>query len=369
MMEHIKNTIFIAGGGTGGHLFPALAIGESLKNNETNIIYIGSKHGFEKKYFKKNKIKYELLDIKGIQRSFSFNSILKNIYFPIRFLKSYLKSRKLIKKYQPNLIIGTGGYSSGMPLIAGIHMNIPTIIQDQNSIPGLITRLLYKKITLLFLAYKNAKEVLEPKNNIFITGNPIRKKLQIFNKNESKIKLGLDQNKKTIFILGGSQGSKIINKHIIKNIDFYTSQGFQLYIQCGEKNQKYFPNKIMDSTDVTVKPFIEDISYIYSACDLVISRAGALAITELCYMGKAMVLIPFSFAADDHQRLNAKEIFSEKACIVVEEKDLEKGILEKKISNLINNNMLEILEKNAKKISHDNANNEIIKHINGIINA
>ena len=368
-MEHMKNTIFIAGGGTGGHLFPALAIGESLKNSETNIIYIGSKHGFEKNYFKKNKIKSELLDIRGIQRNFSFNSILKNIYFPIIFLKSYFKSRQLIKKYRPKLIIGTGGYSSGMPLIAGIHMNIPTIIQDQNSIPGLITKLLYKKITLLFLSYKNAKKVLGSKNNIFITGNPIRKKLQLFNKNESKIKLGLDQNKKTIFILGGSQGSRIINKHIIKNIDFYISQGFQLYIQCGEKNQKDFPKKITDSANVIVKPFIEDISNIYSASDLVISRAGALAITELCYMGKAMILIPFSFAADDHQRLNAKEIMSEKACIVVEEKDLEKGILEKKITNLVNNNSLKNLENNAKKISYDNANNEIIKHINGIINA
>ena len=121
-MDYIKNTIFIAGGGTGGHLFPALTIGESLKNDQTNIIYIGSKHGFEKDYFKKNDIKSELLDIKGIQRNFSLYGILKNLYFPIRFLKSYLKSRQLIKKYKPKVIIGTGGYSSGMPLIAGIHM-------------------------------------------------------------------------------------------------------------------------------------------------------------------------------------------------------------------------------------------------------
>ena len=141
-MEYIKNTIFIAGGGTGGHLFPALAIGEYLKNDQTDIIYIGSEHGFEKDYFRKNNIKSELLDIKGIQRNFSINAVLKNLYFPVRFLKSYLKSRRLIKKYKPKVIIGTGGYSSGMPLIAGMHMNIPTIIQDQNSIPGLITRLL-----------------------------------------------------------------------------------------------------------------------------------------------------------------------------------------------------------------------------------
>jgi len=369
-MEYIKNTIFIAGGGTGGHLFPALAIGEYLKNDQTDIIYIGSEHGFEKDYFRKNNIKSELLDIKGIQRNFSINAVLKNLYFPVRFLKSYLKSRRLIKKYKPKVIIGTGGYSSGMPLIAGMHMNIPTIIQDQNSIPGLITRLLYKKITLLFLAYKNAKQSLDPSSNIFITGNPIRKKLRLSDKYQSKDKLGLDKNKKIIFILGGSQGSKTINKHLVDNLDFYTSGNFQFYIQCGKKNKSDFPKEFTSSKDIFITPFIEDISIIYSACDLVISRAGALAITELCYMGKAMILIPFSFAADNHQKLNAEEIMSDSACIMIEEKNLSEGILEKEISDLMDNEeKLEKLGNSAKKISYDNANSQIIKHINGVINA
>jgi len=371
-MGYMKNTVFIAGGGTGGHLFPALTIGKCLKNNETDIIYIGSKHGFEKEYFRKNNIKSELLDIKGIQRSFSIDALLKNLYFPIRFLKSYMKSRKLIKHYNPKVIIGTGGYSSGMPLLAGIHMNIPTIIQDQNSVPGLVTKLLYKKITLLFLAYKNAKENLQApnKNNIFITGNPIRKNLKLLDKYESKDRLGLNKNKKTIFVLGGSQGSKTINEHLVNNLDFYTSGNFQFYIQCGEKNHRDFPRKFKNSKDVIIEPFIEDISVIYSACDLVVSRAGALAITELCYMGKAMILIPFSFAADNHQKLNAQEMLSNNACLMIEEKDLKKGPLEKTISDLMNNKeKIKILENGAKQTSYDNSNTEIIKHINGVINA
>ena len=165
-------------------------------------------------------------------------------------MKSYIKSRKLIKRYNPKVIIGTGGYSSGMPLLAGIHMNIPTIIQDQNSVPGLVTKLLCKKITLLFLAYKNAKENLKTsrKKNIFISGNPIRKNLKLLDKYESKEKLGLNKNKKTVFVLGGSQGSKIINEHLVNNLDFYTSGNFLFYIQCGEKNYRDFPEKFKNLT-------------------------------------------------------------------------------------------------------------------------
>jgi UDP-N-acetylglucosamine--N-acetylmuramyl-(pentapeptide) pyrophosphoryl-undecaprenol N-acetylglucosamine transferase len=370
-MKHVENTIFIAGGGTGGHLFPALAIGKQLENDKTDIIFIGSKHGFEKKYFKENNIKSELLDIKGIQRNFSISSIIKNLYFPIRFLKSYMKSRKLIKQYKPKIIIGTGGYSSGLPLIAGIHLNIPTVIQDQNSVPGLVTKLLYKKVSLLFLAYKNAKKFLNVKkdNKIFITGNPIRKELQIFDKYESRKKLGLQKNKKTIFILGGSQGSKKINQHLMTNIEFYTSNNFQFYIQCGLKNYNDFSDEFKKSKNIIIKPFINNISRIYSASDLVVSRAGALAITELCYMKKAMILIPFKFAANNHQKLNAKEIQSKKACIMIEEKDLNKNKLEKTISELMNNeNKLKELQNNAKKASYDNSNSTIEKYINSLIN-
>tara|TARA_Y100001970_G_scaffold294159_1_gene447692 strand:+ start:18667 stop:19776 length:1110 start_codon:yes stop_codon:yes gene_type:complete len=364
-----QNNIFIAGGGTGGHLFPALTIGDYLKKSGLNIIYIGSKHGIENKYFKNHNIKAELLDIKGIQRDLSLKSIIRNLYFPIRFIKSYLASRRLIKKFKPKIIIGTGGYSSGLPLLAGIHMKIPTMIQDQNSIPGLITKKLHKKVNLICLAYKTAKKHIET-NNTILTGNPIRKNLQIIDKIIAKEKLGLDNKKKAIFILGGSQGSQIINKHIYKNIKYYDKQNFQLFLQCGENNYASIPKEIHESKNIIIKKFISDMSIIYSAADLVISRAGALAISELCYMGKAMILIPFKYAADNHQELNAAEIKDNNACITINEEELKIGLLEKTIKKAFNKtDIINELENNSSKIAKSDSTKIIAKNIIKIIDA
>ena len=363
-----QNNIFIAGGGTGGHLFPALAIGDCLKKDGMNIIYIGSKHGVENNYFKKNNIHAELLDIKGIQRDLSLKSIIKNLYFPIRFIKSYIASRKLIKKFNPKIIIGTGGYSSGLPILAGIHMKVPTMIQDQNSVPGLITKKLYKKVNLICLAYETAKEYIKT-DNVVLTGNPIRQSLKPIDKIKAKQKLGLNINKKTIFILGGSQGSQVINNHIYKNIKYYDNQKFQLFLQCGENNFKSIPKEIIQSKNIIIEKFIKNMSVVYSAADLVVSRAGALAISELCYMGKAMILIPFRFAADNHQELNANEIQNNKACIKINECELSTGILETIIEKILNEpNEVKLLEHNATSISRKDSVEQIIKHINRVIN-
>ena len=369
-MNRIKqNNIFIAGGGTGGHLFPALAIGDYLKKDGMNIIYIGSKHGIENKYFKENNINAELLDIRGIQRDLSLKSIIRNLYFPIRFIKSYIISRKLIKKFNPKAIIGTGGYSSGLPILAGIHMKIPTIIQDQNSVPGLITKKLHKKVNLICIAYETAKQYINT-DNILLTGNPIRQNIKKIDKIRAKEKLGLDINKKTIFVLGGSQGSQIINNHIYKNIKYYNNQNSQLFLQCGKNNYKSIPKKISETKNIIVKRFIKDMSIIYSASDLVISRSGALAISELCYMGKAMILIPFRFAADNHQELNANEIENNQACIKINENELEMGILEQAVDKILKNpKELNLLENNALKIARENSTEQITKQIKKIINA
>jgi len=361
------NNIFIAGGGTGGHLFPALAIGNELKKYGHNIIYIGSKHGFEKRYFKKINIKAELLNIKGIQRDLSIQSLLKNLFFPIRFISSYFKSIYLIIKFRPKIIIGTGGYSSGMPLLAGIHMKVPTLIQDQNSIPGLITRKLNKKVTVLCLAYKNAMSYFNH-DKIFLTGNPIRNDLICINKNEAKSKLNLDCNKKMIFILGGSQGSLSINNHIVNNAEYY-NKNFNIFLQCGENNYNNINKKLKKFKNIIIKQFIDDISTIYSASDLVISRAGALAISELCFMKKAFILIPYLYAADNHQELNAKEIEMQKGCLIVREYELKTGKLEKLVNILFSNNeKLKGLEVNSEKIAFKNATKVISDKIINTIN-
>jgi len=364
-MNKNNKIIFIAGGGTGGHLFPAIAIGKVLEKNGINVFYIGSKNGIEKKYYNKHNLKYFLLNISGIQRSLNLSSIFKNIIFPIKFVISFLKSLLLIIKYKPKAILGTGGYCSGLPLIAGITLKIPTFIQDQNSIPGLITRTLNNKINNIFLGYKCASSHLNKDNCIF-TGNPVREDLKILNKKSSKKVLNFNPDKKLLFILGGSQGAKPINDYFLENYKYYINEGYQILLQCGEKNFNQF-NKI-NNPNIKIVKFIDNISIAYSASDIVISRAGALAISELCLMKKAIILIPFPQAAENHQKINAEYLKNQNACKIIYQNELKTKKLLKLVKQLFQNEMeMKKLEKNSEKNSSLNSTkmitNTLIKYI------
>ena len=358
----MNRTIFIAGGGTGGHLFPAVAIGEELVKNNFSIIFIGSKFGIEKDYFINSKFKYYLLNIRGIQRSFSLKSIFRNFLLPIRFIISYCSSIVLLYKYRPCAIIGTGGYASGLPLIAGILFKIPIFIQEQNSIPGIITKKLHKYSKKIFLAYPQAKNILN-NNKCIITGNPIRGNLKLINKSESKEELQFDKNKKLILIIGGSQGASAINQHIIKNIQFYIQNNYQLLWQCGINDFNEIRQNINNKLIRIIK-FIDNMSLAYSSADIVISRSGAIAISELVFFQKAMILIPFPNAAKNHQDFNTNYLIKQKACKKIIQKDLPSGILEKTIKELFKDNKKIIkLENNAKKISTPYATKKITNEI------
>ena len=359
--------IFISGGGTGGHLFPALTISEHLMNIGYDITFIGSKHGMEANFLQNKNINIKLLDIYGIQRNFSLKSIYKNLFFPIKFIKSYVQSIQLIRELKPVIIIGTGGYSSGLPLLAAIHLKIPTLIQDQNSVPGLITRKLHKYINTICIAYSNF-QISNNYNNIVLTGNPIRSNLKTRDRQNALIKLNLSPNKKTILVLGGSQGSKPINKHIINNIQYYLKNDIQIIWQSGEKNYNDIPKHIRDNENITVKKFYKDMSKVYSAADAVISRAGALAISELLFMGKIFILIPFKYAADNHQEINANYISNNKACLKINEDDLHQGVLEKHIYELLHNDkIIQNIKNNIKNINKPDATQKIINEVTKII--
>jgi len=365
-MSKNRKIALIAGGGTGGHLFPALSIGKELQKNKIDVQYIGSKYGIEKQIFENSNLNYHLLNITGIKRDFSFKSLYLNFLFPFRFVLSYLKSLFIINSIKPSIIIGTGGYASGLPLIAGIHLNIPTVIQDQNSVPGLITRTLHNKTTRIYLAYKVAKEKLN-KRKCIVTGNPMKSELVKYNKAKALRELNLNKTKKTILILGGSQGASPLNNHFTKNIEFYLNNDIQIIWQCGYKDYKYLLNKDYNH-NIVIKPFINNMSQIYSASDIVIARAGAISISELCYMSKAMILIPYPYASDNHQSLNAKNMFKNNACITINQTDLTNNSLENTIMNLFNNKKkIATLEKNAKLFSNPNATKDITKNILEII--
>ena len=354
--------IIITGGGTGGHLFPALSIGDSLEKKGFSIIYIGSKFGIENQYFKKSKIKYYLLNIKGIHRNLSIKSIISNILLPIRCLISYFLSIKIIRKHKPVAIIGTGGYASALPLIAGYHLKIPLMIQEQNSIPGIITKLMSKRVENIFLGYDILGNKHNNVNSIY-TGNPIRKDLKLLDKKNSKDKLNFNKNKKLILIIGGSQGSYPINNYIKDNIDFFIKNDFQLLWQVGKHSYETMKN-INNNETIKIEKFINNMSEAYSAADLVISRAGAIAISELTLFNKAMILVPFPGAANNHQNINAEYLYKKGACIIVNQSNLKNGHLEKSILNLFSNNdTIKLLEKQSKLLCMPNATEEITKKI------
>ena len=354
--------IFITGGGTGGHLFPAISIGEELIKRGFSIIYIGSKHGIEKKYFKKNRLTHYLLNIKGIQRNLSFKSIINNILLPFRFTISYILSIALIKKYKPVTIIGTGGYASALPLIAARHLNIPIMIQEQNSIPGITTRLMAKNAKKIFLGFKYSEKLFTSNNSIY-TGNPIRKDLKILNKNKCKSNLKFDKNKKLVLIIGGSQGARPINKYINENIDFFIKNDIQLMWQVGSLDYNTI-NRYNKYKNIKITEFITDMSEAYSAADIVVSRAGAIAISELTFFKKAMILIPLPSAANNHQNINANYLNERKACIIINQAELNEKKLEKTILDLLKNEKkINQLKQNADSLSMPKATINIINNI------
>jgi len=359
----IKNEcILIAGGGTGGHLFPAMAIGEKLSLMGAKVLYFGSKFGIESDIFKNNNLDYKLLNIRGIQRGLDFKSIGKNILFPYRFILSFIIAFITIKKRKPRVVVGTGGYSSGIPLLCASILNIPTLIHEQNSYPGITTRYFSKKATKVCIAYENSKKFIQS-NNFILTGNPIRDSIKKINSSIAKKKMNLDSNKFTIFFMGGSQGSKPINDYLIKNYNKYLDADCQILWQCGKHSIEELKVKI-SHPNIYLTAFIDDMGMAYSSANLVICRAGAISISELTACGKAMVLIPFPQSAGNHQLHNAQALEQENSAKVVLQENLHTGELENIIFELKNNpSQIIDLEKNALRIAKLNATDDIVTQI------
>ena len=359
MSEQLR--IIIAGGGTGGHFFPAMAIRDALIKKGVDVKYIGSKYGIEAKNEYLNK-SFMLLNIRGIQRQLTFNSLGKNILFPFRFIQSYFISRKILKDFKPDIVIGTGGYSSGLPLIASINLGIATVIQEQNSYPGITTRYLSKYCNKTFIAYQDAKRYLKKKNFI-LTGNPIRDSIQMINKNKAKNNLNLNEKKPVLLILGGSQGSKPLNNHFIKKCNEYLQYGIQILWQCGKTDFNNL-NKLINNKDIHLIPFCDDMSLLYSASDLIISRSGALALSEMAFMGKAMILIPFPYSAGNHQFKNAESFSNSGAAILIPQNKLNSGQLEHAAIKLLKNpEKIVAMEKKSIQLASPDATDIIANSI------
>ena len=310
----------LSGGGTGGHIYPAIAIANELKARFPNaeFLFVGAKDKMEMQKVPQAGYKIEGLWISGLQRRLTFDNAL----FPIKLLSSLWSSRKIIKQFKPNVVIGTGGFASGPLLQVAAIAGIPTVIQEQNSFPGITNKLLSKKANKICVAYENLERFF-PKEKMILTGNPVRQDLiDIESKRDEAIQyFNLDSNKKTILVLGGSLGARRVNQLIEKELANMLSQNVQVIWQCGKLYVEEY--KIYNSTNVQVLAFIERMDLVYAAADIVISRAGASSVSELCIVGKPVIFIPSPNVAEDHQTKNAQAIVDKKGALMLKEVELD----------------------------------------------
>jgi UDP-N-acetylglucosamine--N-acetylmuramyl-(pentapeptide) pyrophosphoryl-undecaprenol N-acetylglucosamine transferase len=369
-----KLKFILSGGGTGGHIYPAVAIANELKSRfpDADFLFVGAKDKMEMQKVPQAGYKIEGLWIAGLQRKLT----LQNAMFPFKLIDSLWKSRKIIKQFKPNVVIGTGGFASGPLLQMANMLNIPTVIQEQNSFPGITNKLLSKKANTICVAYENLERFF-PKEKMILTGNPVRQDLiDIENKREEAIQyFNLDSNKKTVLVLGGSLGARRVNQLIEKELDNFLSQEVQVIWQCGKlyfDDYKKYNSPLTPeggtsndnkTNNVQVLAFIDRMDLVYAAADIVISRAGASSVSELCIVGKPVIFIPSPNVAEDHQTKNAQSIVDKKGAIMLKESELD-GQFSLVFEALLKDiGKQEQLSTNIKQLALPNATKEIVDEI------
>ena len=351
-----KNRFIISGGGTGGHIYPALSIANEIKQSFDNpkIKFIGAKGKMEMNIVPKYGYKIHGLLISGLQRSFS----LRNILLPFKLIISFIQSIIIILCFRPNFVVGTGGFASFPIVFISSIFRVPTLIQEQNSFPGISNRILSKYTNYISVAYDKMEKYF-PSKKIYKTGNPIRESIRS-NRNlvNQRKRLNIKDNMTIVTVLGGSLGSDKINKTIKENIEFLMSKNIFIIWQCGKSY--YDDYKSYNSDKIFVTDFFDDIDSIYYSSDIIISRSGALTLSELAIVSKPSILIPSPNVAEDHQVRNAKSIEEKDACICIEEKDLDL-IFKNKLDLILNDkNLRDNLSYNMSKIAMPDASYDIV---------
>ncbi|MBU0528699.1 undecaprenyldiphospho-muramoylpentapeptide beta-N-acetylglucosaminyltransferase [bacterium] len=355
-------TVLIAGGGTGGHLYPAIAIGESMQIRYPNVRvhYMGSKFGIESSVLPVKSLPHTLLPIRGLQRGYSLQSFSRNVLLPWRLYHSMRIAKKTIKHLEPDIIVGTGGYASAIPLKIAVKRKIPIVLQEQNSYPGITTTYFAKEAKRICIAFEAAKDELC--GNTILTGNPIRANILNGDRNKGGLSFDLNPNQKTIFLFGGSQGSAFLNKIMNDCVSMFGSEKIQILWQTGQNQYKQFRH--LDSSLVKVRSFIHNMPEAYAISDLIISRAGALTLSEITACGKPSILVPFPHSAGDHQTKNAESVVKAQAAILIPEKEMTaRKLFRSAIGILYDDNKLESMSNNARKIGIPDATNKIIDQI------
>lgn len=353
----------ISGGGTGGHIFPAIAIANALKKQlpDSEILFVGAKDRMEMQRIPEAGYEIKGLNIAGFQRG----KLLTNFGLPFKVMGSLMTARRIVKDFKPSVAIGVGGYASGPLLMAASMAGVPCVIQEQNFFAGITNRILAKRAKKICVAYEGMEEVF-PKEKLVFTGNPIREEILHDNieQKEAYKYFDLDENKKTILIIGGSLGARTINESVYAYIDKLKDSGIQLLWQTGKVWAKENPDK----ENVHQTQFIVRMDYAYAAADIIISRAGALSIAELQNIGKPVILVPSPNVTEDHQTHNAMALVKKDAAIMIKDAEAKDKLMETAIALMKNESEKQKLSNNIKKMAITDAAERIVREILAVAN-
>lgn len=356
----------LSGGGTGGHIFPALSIAHALKVRypKSDILFVGAKGKMEMEKVPNAGFKITGLWISGIHRK----QLFKNLLFPFKLITSLVRSIFIVLTFKPDIVIGTGGFASGPVLYVASLFGRPTLVQEQNSYPGITNKLLAKKANKICVAYDGLDSFF-PKDKIIITGNPVRQDLLDFDQNEDTHKVfKLNSDKKTLLVLGGSLGARRINQLIEAQLSYFQNNEIQVIWQCGKLYYEEYKHH-QQAPGVQVFAFVKRMDLAYAAADIIVSRAGASSVSELCIVGKPVIFIPSPNVAEDHQTKNALAVSKKNAALLISEKDLDQNF-ERQFTELIKNTSLQHqLADNIKMLAKKSATDDIVSEIEKLINA
>ena len=362
------NKVIISGGGTGGHIFPAIAIANQIKETypEADILFVGAEGKMEMEKVPKAGYKIVGLPIRGLQRKLT----LENLSFPFKLMSSLIKARKITKDFKPDIAIGVGGYASAAVVRMAAGKGVPTLVQEQNSYPGITNKWLAKKAKTICVAYDGLERFF-PKEKIVKTGNPVRKEvIEIEGKKAAGLKhFGLGNSKQTVLVIGGSLGAGTINTSFKEGIQKLLDEGLQVIWQCGKfyyKNLKPFADSL-NSDSVYMNDFIYEMDLAYAAADIIVSRAGAMSVSELCLIGKPAILVPSPNVAEDHQTKNAMALVAVNAAVLVKDVEAKTVLIDAILDLSRDDNKQQQLSIEILKLGIDNAPERIVKEIEKIL--
>ena len=361
--------VVISGGGTGGHIYPAIAIADEIKkrNPRAKILFIGASGKMEMEKVPQAGYKIEGLRIAGFQRKFTFSNFL----LPFKIAKSLWKARKLLKKFKPQLVIGVGGYASGPTLQMANLLNIPTLIQEQNSFPGKTNKWLAKSAKKICVAYENMDQFF-PSKKIVLTGNPVRKEFHTEEdlRNEGMNYYKLNPEKKTILVIGGSLGAKTLNRSVLRSIDAINEADVQVIWQTGKHYYSSLLEELhgLNLENIHLMQFINRMDLAYAAADVIISRAGAISVSELSIIGKPAVLVPSPNVSEDHQTKNAMALVQKGAAILVRDSEAREKLFPETLRLIKDEEKSSALAKAIKNLEKPNATQEIVDVCEKIVN-